>query len=160
MRKILNPYNKLEGHKCFACSDKNKFGLNMTFEEHGDILISHWHPKEEFQGFHNVLHGGIQATLMDEIGAWFVQIKSKTSGVTASMNVKYINIVPVNMGALKLKASLIAKRKNLVDVKVELFNPEDKLCTEAEITYFTLPESTAKRRLNFPDYKEFFEEEN
>jgi len=39
MRKINNPYNKLEGHLCFACSDKNPLGLKMEFYEDGEYLI-------------------------------------------------------------------------------------------------------------------------
>ena len=36
----------------------------------------------EFAGFHDILHGGIQATMMDEIASWVVLVKLDTSGVT------------------------------------------------------------------------------
>lgn len=157
MRKISNPYNKLEGHLCFACSDKNPLGLKMQFFEDGDNVISKWQADTHYQGFHNILHGGIQATLMDEIGAWFVQIKIKTSGVTSSLNTKYIQPV-ASKGEILLKASLKSKRRNIVEVHVELFTDGDKLCSVSDITYYTFPQQLAKRKLYYPEYSEFFKD--
>ncbi len=77
MKKIRNPYVDLKGYNCFGCSPNNIQGLHMHFEEHGEKIISEWTPKMQFQGYKNVLHGGIQATLMDEIASWCVQIKQK-----------------------------------------------------------------------------------
>lgn len=157
MKKILNPYTKLDGYNCFGCSPKNAHGLKMNFFEDGDYVISSWKPVDFLQGYHNILHGGIQATLMDEIASWFVQIKMKTAGVTANMNIKYINPVSVVEGNITLKASLIQIRRNLVDVKVKLFDANNKLCATADITYYTFPKEEAKKKFYYPEYKEFFE---
>jgi len=157
MRKINNPYNKLEGHLCFACSDKNPLGLKMEFYEDGEYLISKWKAEKHYQGFHNILHGGIQATLMDEVGAWFVQIKIKTSGVTSSMNTKYIQPVPSD-GEILLKASLKSKRRNIIEVHVELFTEGGSICSTSDIKYYTFPQDLAKKKLFYPEYSEFFKD--
>ena len=159
MKKILNPYIKVDRHNCFGCSPKNDQGLKMSFFEDGDEVVSEWEPSDIFQGYNNVLHGGIQATLMDEVGSWFVQVKMKTAGVTASMNVKYINPVSTVNGNIYLRASLSQKRRNLIDVHVELFSANKKLCAIGEVTYFTFTEEVAQRELNYPDYEEFFDKE-
>jgi uncharacterized protein (TIGR00369 family) len=156
MKTINNPYEKLDGHKCFGCSKKNNSGLHMEFYEDGDTVVCDWLPKSEFQGYYDVLHGGIQATLMDEIASWLVQIKIHTSGVTTNLSVRYLKSVPSNKGKIKLIASLANKRRNLVDVHVELFNPDNELCARSEITYFTYPPEVAKKKLNFPDKEEFY----
>ncbi len=158
MKKILNPYAKFDGYNCFGCSPNNEQGLKMKFFEHGDYVVSHWEPTGFLQGYHNILHGGIQATLMDEIGSWFVQIKMKTAGVTSGMNIRYINPVSIVNGNIKLKASLLQKRRNLVDVHVELYDAEDTLCATGDVTYFTFTEEVAKKKLRYPDYNEFFED--
>jgi uncharacterized protein (TIGR00369 family) len=157
MKKILNPYPKYEGYNCFGCSPNNDNGLRMEFFEDGDEVICNWQPSGFLQGYHNVLHGGIQATLMDEIGSWFVQVKLKTAGVTSNLNVRYINPVSIVKGDILLKASLIRKRKNLVDVLVRLFDSNEKLCAKGEITYFTFSPDIAKRELYYPEFEEFFE---
>lgn len=159
MKKILNPYAKIDGYNCFGCSPNNDHGLKMNFFEDGDFVISEWEPTGFLQGYHNILHGGIQATLLDEIGSWFVQVKIKTAGVTSSMNIRYLNPVSVVDGKIKLRASMIKKRRNLVDIKAELFDANDKLCAEAELTYFTFPIEVAVKKMHFPDHNEFFEAE-
>jgi len=158
MRKIINPYAKIEGYNCFGCSPDNENGLQMQFVEDGDFLICDWEPRGFLQGYHNVLHGGIQATLMDEIASWFVQIKLKTAGVTSTMNIRYRKTVPSNQGKIHLRAKLKATRRNLVDVEVELFNTNGELGAEGVITYYTFPPEVAKEKMYFPEHKEFFEQ--
>jgi len=157
MRKILNPYPKYPGYNCFGCSPKNDNGLKMEFFEEGEYIKSNWKPVEFLAGYHNVLHGGIQATLMDEIGSWYVQVKFKTAGVTSNLNVRYLNTVYMDKGNISLQASMIRKRRNLIDILVELFDSENKLCAKGEITYFTFSQEVAKKQLHYPDYEEFFE---
>ena len=158
MKKILNPYTKIDDHNCFSCSPGNDQGLKMKFFEDGEYIISDWEPTGFLQGFHNILHGGIQATLMDEIGSWFVQVKMKTAGVTSNMNIRYLKPVSIVNGNIKLKASLIQKRRNLVDLHVELFDAEGKLCSQGDLTFFTYSKEVSQKELYYPDYNEFFDE--
>ena len=157
MKKILNPYTNIEGYNCFGCSPDNEHGLRMNFVEDGDCLTCDWEPRGYLAGYNNVLHGGIQVTLMDEIASWFIQIKLKTAGVTSNMNIRLKRSVPVKEGNLKLKAWLKEIRRNLVDVNVELINPDGKLGAGGVITYFTFPPDVAKEKLYFPNHDEFFE---
>ena len=88
-RKILNPYAKMEGYNCFGCSPDNHLGLQMEFYEDGEDIICEWEPVKHFGGYKSVLHGGIQATLLDEIASWTIQVKLKTAGVTANIDLRY-----------------------------------------------------------------------
>lgn len=157
MKKIVNPYVKVEGYNCFACSPYNENGLQMTFIEDGDYLVSNWTPKGFLAGYNHILHGGIQATLMDEIASWFVQVKMKTAGVTSNMNLRLKRTVHTNQGPLKLRAWLKEVRRNLVDVNVELINPDGKVGAEGVVTYYTFPQEIAREKLNFPEPDDFFE---
>ena len=137
MRKIRNPFVGLEGYNCFGCSPGNYEGLQLSFAEEGEELVSKWQPKKHFQGYHNVLHGGIQATLMDEIASWIVYVKVRRSGVTSGMNVRYLKTVYVTDPMLTLRARLIEMRRNLADIEVKLYDSSGNVCAEAMITYFT-----------------------
>jgi len=158
MREILNPYTKVDGYNCFACSPDNENGLQMTFVEEGDYLLCEWEPRGFMAGYNNILHGGIQATLLDEIASWFIQVKMKTAGVTSNMNLRLKRTVYMNQGTLKLRAWLKETRRNLVDVNVELINPDGKIGAEGVVTYYTFSPEVAKEKLRFPDYQEFFEQ--
>ncbi len=156
-RKINNPYTKIKGYNCFGCSPHNENGLRMQFVEDGDFLTCEWEPHGFLSGYRDILHGGIQATLMDEIAAWLIQVKMKTAGVTSTMNISLKRPVPVKEGKLKLKARLKEKRKNLVDVEVVLFNPDGKTGAEGVITYYTFSPEVAREKFYFPRHEDFFQ---
>ena len=83
MRKISNPFEGKQGYNCFGCCKDNPIGAHMDFYEDGDDIVSFWKPDGNYQGWVNVLHGGIQATLMDEIAGWVVFRKLQLMGVTS-----------------------------------------------------------------------------
>ena len=156
-RKVLNPYDKIDGHNFFACSSKNEFGLKMEFFEEDEYIICNWLPQKEFEGFHNVLHGGIQSTLLDEIASWTIQIKLKTSGVTSKLETRYRNPVYCDKGKIRIRSKILRKRKNIIDVHAAIIDSEGTLCTEATITYFIFSEKIAKEKFYYPDYASFFQ---
>lgn len=160
MKTIRNPFVKQKGYNCFGCSPDNKTGLNMTFKEEGEFVLSDWMPKPHFQGWNNVLHGGIQATLLDEIASWLVFIKLKTSGVTSRMDVKLKKPVHTDQGSLHLKARLKEMNRNIAVIETWLYNADNELCTFAIMQYYTFKEEVAREKLWYPGHDEFFEKES
>lgn len=160
MKKINNPYNEREGHFCFGCSEHNQNGLQMEFFEEEDEVTAYWEPKKHFEGYKNVLHGGIQATLMDEIASWYIFAKMDTSGVTSKMDVKYKRPVLMDLGPIKLKAKLKEMMKNIANISVKLYDANDKLCSEADVYYFTFSKEEAKKKFAYPGKENFIERES
>jgi len=157
MKKIINPYAKLEGYNCFGCSPNNQLGLQMKFYEDGDYVVSNWEPKKHLAGYGNILHGGIQSTILDEIASWVVSVKVKTAGVTATLNVKYKNTVYTDKGELTIRTKLVDQNKKFATIHAELLNSEGNVCSEAEIKYFIFPLEVAKRKFHYPGAEAFFE---
>lgn len=149
MKPITNPLRGTENYHCFGCDPDSEHGLRMTFFEDGDYVVSEWKPRPEFQGWRDTLHGGIQATLIDEISSWVIFSKYHTSGVTTSMEVKYRKPVMTTQDHITLKAKVLDQRRNLVRIGVELFDLEGVRCTEATCTYFIYPQEKAKHDLEF-----------
>jgi uncharacterized protein (TIGR00369 family) len=158
MRKIRNPFRGLEGYNCFGCSPDNTSGLQLSFVEDGEELVSVWTPKTFLQGYQNILHGGIQATLMDEIASWVVYVKLDCSGFTSAMNVRHLKPVYVTDTSITLRAIVEELRRNLADIDVRLFDSNQNLCAHALVTYFTFSKEKSKERLYYPDHKEFFDD--
>jgi uncharacterized protein (TIGR00369 family) len=156
MKKIRNPFVGLEGFDCFGCCPDNPIGLKMNFVEEDEYVTSEWEPSEHYQGYLNVLHGGIQATLMDEIASWTVYVKTRTAGVTSAIHSRFIKPVYINKGNIRLKCRLIKQEKKLATFEVQLFNSDNELCSESEIDYFIYPEQVARKRLYFPDMDSFY----
>ena len=158
MRKLNNPFRNLEGYNCFGCSPDNSLGLQLNFIEENEELVAVWKPRTIFQGYMNILHGGIQATLMDEIASWVVYVKLRSAGFTSNMNVRYLKTVYVTDSEITLRASLKCMRRNLADIEVRLYDSKQVLCAEALITYFTFSKEKAAGKVYVPDYQEFFKD--
>ena len=155
MKKLNNPFVELDGYNCFGCNPDNKYGLRMTFFEQDNMIISQWDPKPHFQGWGDVLHGGIQSTLMDEIASWVVFIKLKTAGVTSKMEVRFHKPAYTTKGEISLRAFIKEMNKNTATIAVELRDSKNILCSDADIDYFTYPPNLAKKKFLFPDYDKF-----
>jgi acyl-coenzyme A thioesterase PaaI-like protein len=75
---------------CFACGARNPIGIHMQVDYREDIVAAESLlalPKE-FQGWQEVIHGGILATLLDEImmhAVWHFA----GAGVTLGMEVQF-----------------------------------------------------------------------
>ena len=53
---------------CFGCSVSNDEGLRLTFFRYDDGTVETRHQTAEHHcGFNTVIHGGIQATILDEV---------------------------------------------------------------------------------------------
>ncbi|MDA3954803.1 MAG: PaaI family thioesterase [Bacteroidales bacterium] len=155
MKKIKNPYSKLEGYNCFGCSPNNQFGLQMEFYEEDDYIISNWEPKTYLSGYGNILHGGIQSTILDEISSWVVFVKAKTVGFTATLNVKYKNTVYTDKGPLRVRAKLIDQNRRFATIHAEILNAEGIICSVAEAKYFIFPQDVAKQKFHYPGIEGF-----
>jgi uncharacterized protein (TIGR00369 family) len=150
MSRIRNPFVGNEGYSCFACCPDNPHGLRMEFLEDGEEVICRWQPETWFEGYTGVLHGGIQATLMDEIASWCIFVRRSTGGATQSINVNYAKPVYTKKGAVTLRATIGDVQDNVVTVEIRLFDGEGELCSEGRVAYFTYPERLARRRLAYP----------
>lgn len=156
-KKVTNPYNQGE-NPCFGCSDKNPIGLKLKFEESEKLLHARWSPEEQYQGYINILHGGIIATLMDETSAWCINVKAGKAGVTSEIKIKYLKPVFVNRGDITLEAGIIENRPGHIAVHCSLFDSSGNLCAESESLFFVYPDEIARRKFNFPGKEAFTSE--
>lgn len=151
MKRIINPWRGMDGYRCFGCDPRSEQGLRMEFYEDGDRIVSRWKPRPEFQGWVDTLHGGIQATLADEISSWVVFRKFQTSGVTSRMEVRYLKPIHTSEDHITLQATVVRQRRNIVDIEVKILNSQGQLCTEALCIYFLFPKEKAHEEFHFCD---------
>ncbi|RPI44498.1 MAG: PaaI family thioesterase [Bacteroidetes bacterium] len=155
MNILKNPYAGLPGYNCFGCSPSNPAGLKMQFREEGGEVVSEWEPAGNFQGFHDILHGGIQATMMDEISSWYVFARMDTAGVTSRLTVRYRKPVHLSAGTITLRAGLKEQRRNMAIIGVSLRDGNGDLCSEGELEYFLLSPEKAREKMHYPGREGF-----
>ncbi|MEI7661463.1 MAG: PaaI family thioesterase [Bacteroidota bacterium] len=156
MKHLRNPFTRLEGYNCFGCSPDNPLGLRLDFTEEGDEIVSRWQPGNNFQGYFNILHGGIQATLMDEIACWTVWVKLKTAGFTSKADIRYLKTVGMDQGPITLRSKVKQMRRNLADIEVGLYDKNNTLCANGLLTFFTFSPEKSKQSMHYPDHSLFY----
>jgi len=155
MTKLKNPYASFPEYNCFACCPTNPSGLHMEFDKEGDEIICRWDPSEHFQGFHDMLHGGIMATMMDEIASRVVFVMLDTAGVTYQLNTRFRKPVLITKGLITVRATLVRQQKRIAEIEARLYDGEDMLCAESQINYFIMPREKAVSEFHFPGKEAF-----
>ncbi len=82
---------------CFACGRENPDGLQLPIvaDENGARFT--WVVPEKYQGWVGIVHGGIVATMLDELMSWAVKPRGYST-LTAEMSVRFRKPVPVGKG--------------------------------------------------------------
>lgn len=150
MIKLKNPYASIHGYSCYACDPANPSGLHMEFYKEGDEIISKWDPGEQYMGFHDILHGGIQTCMMDEIASWVVFVMLDTAGMTYQLTTRFRKPVLISRGLITVRASLVRQQKRIAEIAVRLYDGADMLCAESQANYFLMPRDKAVEELHFP----------
>lgn len=92
MRLEPNPANG-----CFGCGGANAAGMQLTFEQDDDArrIRGSFRIGSQFQGATGYLHGGIIATILDEVMGKVSRFHG-IQAVTAELTVEYLRPVPVD----------------------------------------------------------------
>lgn len=100
-------------HSCFVCGESNAIGFRLRFETDGRIVQARFHPRAEHNGFKNVMHGGLIATVLDEVMVWACAVATRQFAYCAELTVRFVN--PARMGEeLVAIGELAANRKGKV----------------------------------------------
>jgi uncharacterized protein (TIGR00369 family) len=73
---------------CFACGKKNPHGLQLDVRKTPDGVEFEYEPPEKFEGWQGIVHGGIVATMLDELCAWACTARG-FDAVTGELSVRY-----------------------------------------------------------------------
>jgi uncharacterized protein (TIGR00369 family) len=87
--------NHWKGH-CFGCSKTNMYGLKLRFWFSEQGCFTKCTIPDHFCGIDGLVHGGILATLMDEVGEWSIISRLGLFGITREISIRYLKPVPTN----------------------------------------------------------------
>ena len=121
----------------------------MEFYEDGDDVVCLWPCGDNYHGWLKTLHGGIQSTLMDEIGGWLVNRKLQTAGMTTRLTMKYLRPVPTGEGVVvEVRGHIREVKRNLAFIEATL-SYEGAVCSSCEMTYFCFTQEKARKDFFF-----------
>jgi acyl-coenzyme A thioesterase PaaI-like protein len=80
---------------CFGCSQANAAGLALPFVRRGDSIVVDYVIADRFHGAPGIAHGGIVATILDEVSCAAVCFLRDRRVVTGELSVRYERPCPV-----------------------------------------------------------------
>lgn len=120
--------------QCFVCGDKNHFGLNVAFYQKDDKVVAEYTAGSHFQGYRDILHGGILSALLDEVMIRSVLAQGVFS-LTSEIKVRFKK--PVKIGdKLSLEGRMIEDKGRILMAEGKISNQENQVVAEGEATFF------------------------
>jgi uncharacterized protein (TIGR00369 family) len=116
-------------HNCFACGGSNPIGMHLAIELGEGTANTTWLPGPNFEGWEAKVHGGLLATLLDEVMAW-APSSFDSWAVTAEISIRYRS--PANPGEpLAARGWVTERRRRIYQVRGEVRGPDGRLIAEA-----------------------------
>ena len=146
--------------RCFGCGPRNPHGLQLVFRIEANTVVANFQPREEHQGFPGIIHGGIVASLFDEIlGRTALLGNNPEWTMTGRLEVRYRRYVPYGP-LLRVRASLDTQRRRMIQASGLLTLAEDEhvVLAEAQGTFMSLSPIVVDTIVkDHPEARGFFE---
>jgi uncharacterized protein (TIGR00369 family) len=120
-------------HHCFACGHTNPIGMRLDIELGEGSARTEWTVGGDYVGWSDKAHGGIIATLLDEVMAW-APSSFDSWAVTAEMSIRFRS--PASPGErLAASARVVERRRRVYRVAGEVRGPDGRLVAEGSGRY-------------------------
>jgi len=123
MKKILEDDNY-----CFVCGEKNPYGLHLTFSAHDGKVLAEFIPQKNYQGYKDIVHGGIISALIDEAMVKAALMQGKPA-ITAEITVRFKNPLMVWDKAI-IEATIIKMNKKIIETSAIMRKTDNTLIAE------------------------------
>ena len=142
--EIENPYPE---NNCFFCGSENTHGLHLKFhwDKEKKEVSTEYLPAEHFVGQGNILHGGIQMGLLDEIMGWTSYVVSQQMGVTSELKFKFLQPLYIGEEEIKVTCRVSSQEGPKVNMQATLSDSDGAVCTTATGTYHMLAPDRYKK---------------
>jgi uncharacterized protein (TIGR00369 family) len=141
---VTAPTFEFEPHNCFACGTLNEHGLRLELHLGERRSWTELTLDSRFEGWVGIAHGGIVATILDEVMAWSL-VAEDNWGVTARMSVEFRR--PIQVGSrVRAEGWIVRSRKRIVETAAHIVDGSGTVLAAAEGTYLAA-DQTRKREL-------------
>ena len=110
---------------CFVCGDKNQCGLKVDFFDEQGVAKAQYQASSDFEGYKDVLHGGIISALLDEVMIKAVLAKDILA-VTASIEIKFKQSVKIGE-KLTLEGKILEHRGRIIFTEGKVFKEDQSI---------------------------------
>jgi len=142
--RAAEPSFEFEPHNCFACGTLNEHGLRLDLHLGERRSWTELSLDPRFEGWVGIAHGGILATILDEVMAWSL-VAEDSWGVTARLAIEYRRPTPVGR-PIRAEGWIVRSRRRLIDTAGAVTDGDGNVLATAEGIYVAAGEER-KREL-------------
>ncbi len=114
---------------CFACGSNNPAGLKLQFTLEDDCLKTTFVPDKIYQGYTNVVHGGIIGLVLDEV---MVNLLWKTGKPAVTAELKLNLKIPAKVGqSIQFIGKLVKETPRIIYTSAQARDNQGNLIAEA-----------------------------
>ena len=117
--------------RCFVCGKENLFGLQVrpNIAPNGAMVEIECTPPEHFQGWANVMHGGILSTLLDEAVTYVGIASFDGPAMTAQLEIRFKRPAPTG-NKLIITARRVKRTRRLIEATADITLEDGTLIAE------------------------------
>ena len=151
--KLKEVFKTFENYNCFVCSSSNPIGLNLDINFTNQSAYALFNLSNLYSGFPSIVHGGIQACIIDEIGFWAMFNSRKQIGFTQKIQIDYLSKIEIDTD-LKVEGKELRSSGSTSDIEVSIFH-DSKLKTKGVVSYKLISDSAIKKLFGNDFHSEF-----
>ncbi len=144
-REDLDPLTFGPDQRCFGCGPHNDTGMGLRFAREGDAVVTTFTAKDGWEGPPGILHGGLQATLADEVGAWTLVGLRQRFGFTTSAHLRWLRPARMHL-PIDARGTIVHENENGATVRVRL-EQEGKSVLTGKLRYAFVTVAQAEKIL-------------
>ncbi len=135
-----SPIKQPNSRSCFVCGIENTYGLGMKFYELGPGEVSaDYVVPAQYQGYPGVVHGGIIASMLDEVASRAAMTGENTKfRYTAKLEIRYRKPIPTET-TLHMRGWVTQERGSRAQAKAEIRLEDGTLLSEADALLASYP---------------------
>ncbi len=131
----------IDNGRCFLCGNLNPHGFQLRFRQEGEHTVTETTIPWYYQGFDGVVHGGIVASLLDEIMSYAVKSTGQIA-VTGTLTVKYVAPCRTEQPVL-LRGRVVHHNGRIMEAQGEIIQ-EEKIVAQGK-GIFVIPREGVKK---------------
>lgn len=116
---------------CFACGPQNKNGLQLEILESQTGVMATIDPPQWVQGYKDTVHGGIIATILDELAVW-AAFKAGFKSVTARLSMRIKNAMRTGQTYVA-DARVVSTKHRLIEAESRILDADENLIAAATV---------------------------
>ena len=139
------PRFEIDPHHCFACGTLNTSGMGLVLHVEPGRCWTELAVERRFEGWDGIAHGGIIATILDEVMAWAL-VGEDNWGLTARMNLEFKRPIQVGL-PIRAEGWITRSRRRIVDTAGRILDPATGVELATATGVYVAADEARKRQL-------------